>query len=564
MRALVLIHRWLGIAFCLLFAMWFASGIVMHFVAFPALTDAERVAGLAPVDSTLARHTPADAVKASGIDATRVRLVARTDGLVYIVEGAADIAAIHADALTRADIVSESAALAIAVDHARRRGLTPGRAAFAGLASYDQWTVPNGLDPHRPLYRVALNDAAGTELYVSSRTGEVVRDTGRAERAWNYAGSVVHWIYPTALRRNWRAWDMTVWTLSLAAFIGAMAGALLGVLRVRVSGRRAASPFQGWHAWHHWLGLVSMTFVLTWISSGWLSMDHGRLFSTGKPTRAEVSAVTGVPRWHDAAGRKGDAAAPDVREIEWFPLEGRIYRRERSGSASQQLFLAGEPAVPTRAFLRPDEVSAAAVHLAAGCRPAAAVEADDAYPVVPAMPGAPVYRAVCGGTWFHVDGASGAVLEKLDPSRRAYRWFYSALHVLDFPVLVSRPSWRTALIVVLCALGFVFSSTGVVIGWRRLASRAAAKRTHRNTQRCGMALALNLLVPPIEETKMTTQDKEHGEGNYKASKEYNDATKKFVESGKVDEAAEKAKPKNQNEAREMKDAEEVGKSRAKP
>ena len=63
---------------------------------------------------------------------------------------------------------------------------------------------------------------------------------------------------------------------------------------------------------------------------------------------------------------------------------------------------------------------------------------------------------------------------------------------------------------------------------------------------------------------MAAQDKEHGEGNYKATKDYNDATKKFVDSGKVDAAAEKAKPKDQNEAREMQDAEEKGKSRAKP
>ena len=29
MRALVLVHRWLGVAFCLPVAMWFATGIVM-------------------------------------------------------------------------------------------------------------------------------------------------------------------------------------------------------------------------------------------------------------------------------------------------------------------------------------------------------------------------------------------------------------------------------------------------------------------------------------------------------------------------------------------------------
>ena len=63
---------------------------------------------------------------------------------------------------------------------------------------------------------------------------------------------------------------------------------------------------------------------------------------------------------------------------------------------------------------------------------------------------------------------------------------------------------------------------------------------------------------------MNPKDKEHGEGNYKASKEYNDRTKQFIDSGKVDEAAEKAKPKNDQEARELKQAEEEGKSRAKP
>ena len=62
---------------------------------------------------------------------------------------------------------------------------------------------------------------------------------------------------------------------------------------------------------------------------------------------------------------------------------------------------------------------------------------------------------------------------------------------------------------------------------------------------------------------MNPKDKEHGEGNYKASKDYNDRTKDFVESGKVEDAAQKAKPQNQQEAREMEKAEEEGKSHAK-
>ena len=34
-------HRWLGIGGCLLFVMWFASGVVMMYVGYPNLTDEE-------------------------------------------------------------------------------------------------------------------------------------------------------------------------------------------------------------------------------------------------------------------------------------------------------------------------------------------------------------------------------------------------------------------------------------------------------------------------------------------------------------------------------------------
>ena len=469
MHALILVHRWLGVVFCLFFAMWFATGIVMHFIAFPALSEAERVAGLAPIDPAGLRHGPADAVSASGIEAaTRVRLHTRADGLVYRVDGAAGVRAIFAANMSPAGVRSESIAVAIAADHARRRELNATAATFAELASHDQWTVSNGLDPHRPLYRIKLNDEPGTELYVSSATGEVVRDTTRRERGWNYAGSVAHWIYPTALRRDQRTWDVTVWTLSLVALITAVAGALSGTLRIQSARGRLVSPHHGWLAWHHWLGLVCMTFVISWIFSGWLSMDHGRLFSTGKPAPTESVSFARTTAWEKLSPREISLLPAQALEIEWFAFDGRIYRRERFGLTSQRLAFAGDASAPGRAFLQPDEASTAASRLAPDCLPAAAVRVIDDYPVVSVMPNAPVYRSVCSQVWFHLDGANGAMLEKLDPSRRAYRWAYSALHTLDFPALSGRPLLRTVLIVTLCGFGLVFSLTTIVIGWRRL------------------------------------------------------------------------------------------------
>src|SRR5262245_77258 len=97
MRTLIFIHRWLGIPFCLFFAMWFASGIVMHFFPFPALTELERFTGLAPLDLSRIAHGPAAAVAASKLEnVTRVRLVQRTDGPVYVVSNDMRIVALHA------------------------------------------------------------------------------------------------------------------------------------------------------------------------------------------------------------------------------------------------------------------------------------------------------------------------------------------------------------------------------------------------------------------------------------------------------------------------------------
>ena len=143
MRVLILLHRWLGVAFCLLFAMWFASGIVMHFVPFPALTEAERLAGLPPIDIARVEHDPAQAIAASGLgNVRRVRLLQRSDGPVYVISGAARVQALRAADLPDAAIRSEQSALAIAVEHAGQRRLNASRAAFAELAQYDQWTVP--------------------------------------------------------------------------------------------------------------------------------------------------------------------------------------------------------------------------------------------------------------------------------------------------------------------------------------------------------------------------------------------------------------------------------------
>jgi hypothetical protein len=59
------------------------------------------------------------------------------------------------------------------------------------------------------------------------------------------------------------------------------------------------------------------------------------------------------------------------------------------------------------------------------------------------------------------------------------------------------------------------------------------------------------------------KDGVEGEGSYSGTKDYNERTKKFVDSGKVDKAAHDAEPKSEEEKQAMQKAERIGKQRAK-
>jgi hypothetical protein len=470
MRYVYLLHRWLGIACCLLFALWFATGMVMHFVPFPALTAEERLAGMAPIATGRIHVSPEQArQEASAVPDAQARLAMRGERLQYVFTQKSGLTAVYADNGDIAPTAAADEALRLALEYARLRGLAANRADYAELSMHDQWTVPNGLDPYRPLHRIRLHDVPGTELYVSTVTGEVVRDTTRFERGWNYAGSVVHWIYPTVLRKHWAAWDSTVWWLSLTALIGAVTGLIVGMARARWKRAASLSPYRGMHYWHHILGLACAVFVLTWIFSGWLSMDHGLLFSGNAATPQEIAALRGSAPEPARFGDLSLTPARGAKEIDFVALGGRPYLRARFDAEKQLLMDREGKAV---AHFAPSAITAAARPLLAGqCGAAETVTADDAYYVAPGAHQAPLYRLRCSDarhSWFHVDGASGQILEKVDDSRRRYRWLYSGLHTFDLPWLLAHPSLRTLLIVTLCLGGLLFSLTGIVIGWRRL------------------------------------------------------------------------------------------------
>jgi len=59
------------------------------------------------------------------------------------------------------------------------------------------------------------------------------------------------------------------------------------------------------------------------------------------------------------------------------------------------------------------------------------------------------------------------------------------------------------------------------------------------------------------------EGQQYGEGNYKATRDYNRGMKDHVEHHDIEKEARAAEPGSEEEAREMEEAERVGRSRAK-
>ena len=54
----ILTHRWMGVSFCVLFAMWFVSGMVLMYWDYPGVGPADRLARAAPLNAAQIRLSP--------------------------------------------------------------------------------------------------------------------------------------------------------------------------------------------------------------------------------------------------------------------------------------------------------------------------------------------------------------------------------------------------------------------------------------------------------------------------------------------------------------------------
>lgn len=471
-RQLHLLHRWLGIGIGVLVLLWFGSGIVMMYVPYPTLSKHERMEWLVPLDITQIKVNAWDAWRSTGqpgVPATvKINTVAGRPVYHFLSDGRWWSA--WADIGTPLKVTD-------AVAQASARIAAPEAQSFAvEQIDLDQWSF-GSVSVHRPLYRVHADDAAGSILYVSGRTGELVRDTTRKERGWNWIGSVMHWIYFTPLRTHGQPWRQAVMWTSGAAFLLVMAGMVLGIQRVRLrqryaSGRR--SPYRGWQAWHHWLGLGIGTLTLTWLFSGWLSVTPFDWLSSPGITAKDRLAFAGGPLSRQDLSvdlTRSVHASSGLLELEWRKIDGKLYFAALD-RAQQRLLdpVSGDVAspIPEQALLRAVRATRPGVPIMA----AELINSDDSFYYSHhgerEFPVLRVQFRLSDETTFYAVPANGQLVEHIDRYGKWNRWLFNGLHQLDFvEAMRKRPIWDI-LVASLCVLGAMLSATGLVLGVRRL------------------------------------------------------------------------------------------------
>ncbi|WP_235913312.1 PepSY domain-containing protein [Croceibacterium salegens] len=459
-----LVHRWLGIALALLMAVWTLSGIVMMYVSYPETTAAERAAGLDALD--LSQCCAAAGLPEGPLERVSVEMLLGQPVLRVMTEAGPVTLGLRDGAPLA---VGENEARQVAATHYRN---TTGHDAAVAIepVDVDQWTLQ--LRRYAPLYKASMGDAAGSELYVSGLTGEIVQDTTRRERFWNWLGAVPHWLYFTALRKDGALWSEVVIYASQLGTCLTLTGIYIGLRMFRRGPRW--TPLRGIAMWHHWTGLVFGLVTLTWVFSGFASMQPwGWLEGEGAGQEIEAMAGRAIEPRDVVDFAAALAAHPQSGVVSaelamqqgrpWAIVAGRDGARIRAS-------------LPNLADAAPDDAGLAALSRAArpGAEPVSQglITEGDAYHYshhsTPAV--LPAWRAIwadAGAPRLYLDPRTGEPVGFVDAGSRGFRWWHSALHRLDFAPLRDRPLWDAVMLALLAGVA-VLSLLGVWMGIRRL------------------------------------------------------------------------------------------------
>jgi hypothetical protein len=479
-RSLIFIHRWLGVVLCLLFLLWFPSGIGMMYFPFPSVSPSDRLERSPVLDASRVTLSPAEAADKFGVDPDELRLTTFDGRPAYRTGGGRGGGAVlYADTGEEQDDVSTELVQRIASSWT---GQPVSSATVTEVQEVDQWTLQTPLGRVGPVWKYSWPN--GEQVYVSQALGEVVQYTTTASRIGAYLGPIPHWFYFTPLRKHGLEWSKVVIWSSGIGTMSAILGVVIGVWmyspsrRYRYAGAPTSIPYRGQKRWHTVLGLVFGVATVTYAFSGMLSMDpFPSVTERPRPGRAEAPNIARALRGRvesTAYDPKPPRMALEqlgslpVKELEITAFAGEpVYLARLANGDTRVVPVHGEPKT---GFDRQEIVRVVSA-AAEGRVTTRVLEQYDRYyldrnrrlplPVVLA-------QFTSDETRYYIDPRSAKVVGQYHPSNWISRWLYNGLHSLNFPWLYNyRPLWDIVVLTLMLG-GTALCVTSLVLAWRVL------------------------------------------------------------------------------------------------
>jgi hypothetical protein len=485
-RSLIVVHRWLGVALCVLFLLWFPSGIGMMYFPMPSVSPADRLERAPALEASSIKLSPSEAARLTGVSPMQLRLTTYDGRPAYRMAGGrgGESPVLYADTGEEQGEVSREMVDRLA---SAWTGQPVSSATVQEVTEVDQWTLQTRLGALAPVFKYSWPN--GEQAYVSQASGEVVQYTTTASRIGAWLGPIPHWFYFTPLRRHGPEWSrIVIWTSGIGT-IAAIMGVVIGVWmyspskKYRFAGTPTAIPYRGQKRWHTVFGLVFGVATITYAFSGMLSMDpfpswtDGPRGRGGEPNVARALRGDVDPAIFDIK-HPGDALRQleglQVKELELTSFDGEAFYLARlAGGETRIVPMRGGPrrAFDTEAIAR--VVSAAAN----GRMETSVLEQYDRYyldrdrrrplPVVLAQ------STIGAQTRFYIDPNTARVVQTYNSGNWVGRWLYNGLHSLNFPWLYNyRPLWDIVVITLMLG-GTALCVTSLVLAWRVLGRKLA-------------------------------------------------------------------------------------------
>jgi hypothetical protein len=479
-RVAIFVHRWLGVALCVVFLIWFPSGIGMMYWDYPGVSSGDRLERSPALDPATVRLAPQEAYAAIGEGPlpTPIRLNS-FDGRPVYRFGNEGI--VYADTGREQNDITPALMLRVA---AAWTGQPAGAARVESVGDVDQWTV-GGVFREAPLWKYSWAD--GQQVYVSENTGEVVQYTTTASRLGAYVGAIPHWLYFTPLRRHGLEWSRVVIWSSGIGTVAALLGLVIGLWmyspskRYRNAGVATSIPYRGQKRWHTVFGLLFGLGAVTWAFSGLLSMDPFPSPSGGAAGGRRGAGAGAIPQ--ALRGRVDTAAYASkhprealaqlsprrVKELEFSAFDGQpIYLATLAGGGTYIVPMNGEP----HDSFDPQQIITLVTKTTGrgGLADIRVLDQYDAYyldrhrerplPVVLAR------LNDAADTRFYINPKTARVVGTYSSRSWVNRWLYHGLHSLDFPWLYNyRPLWDIVVITFMLG-GTALCVTSLILAWR--------------------------------------------------------------------------------------------------